>query len=111
MNRYLIFLITIVVLAVIAFAVRVPIGPDVAEARQQIERALPMGSTAEDVIVFLDSKGMEHSKYLLAERQINANIGVVSKGLFSETSLFAEFHFDTRDRLKSFAVETVSTGL
>jgi hypothetical protein len=111
MNRYLKYLIAIVIMAVVALAVRLSVGPGITAARQEIEKALPIGSTAEDVIGFLDSKGIEHSKYLMPERQINARLGVTAKGLVSEKSLFAEFRFDGQHRLKSISIETVGTSL
>lgn len=105
-----------VIIAVVAFllaalVVQIPAGPKADDLRSQIEKSLPLGSSAEQVAEFVKRVGMEQSAYLERERMINGIVRGVKIGLFAETSLYARFYFDEKGRLQRFTVEEVSTSL
>jgi cell division protein FtsL len=101
----------LVALVLAALVVRIPTGPNAEEVRNQIEKALPVGSSRERVSEFAKSNGMEQSNYLERERMINAIRRGVSKGLFADSSIYVRFYFDDKNTLQRFTVEEVSTGL
>jgi hypothetical protein len=101
----------LVALLVGALVVRIPMGPTADEVQKKIVEALPVGSSPEVVSEFAKNIGMEQSSYLENERMINAIKRGVSKGLFSESSVYVRFYFDEKNTLQRFTVEEVSTSL
>lgn len=90
--------------------------------QQEIEAALPPGSSVADVTAWLARKGIEHSPPVdqrsLAhmganpdEILVSAILRDVEKRPLVATSLAVSFRFDRADRLKTVTVETVRTGL
>jgi hypothetical protein len=103
--------IALIVLIVASLVVRVPMGPNAEELRNEIEKALPIGTSRDRVVEFANKHGLEHSNYLERERMINAIKRGVSKGLLSESSAYVRFYFDDKGTLQRFTVEEVSTSL
>lgn len=101
----------VLVLVIASLVVQIPLGSSAEEIRNNIEQSVPLGSSRQQVSDFARKAGMEQSPYLEKERMINAIKRGVSKGLFSETSVYVRFYFDEKGGLQRYTVEKVSTSL
>jgi hypothetical protein len=110
-RRALILAVAVIAVIIGALVVEVPTGPTADQLRAEIEKTLPIGSSRALVSEFARTHGLEHSSYLERERMINAIRRGVSKGLFSESSIYVRFYFDEKQALERFTVEKVGTSL
>jgi hypothetical protein len=79
------------------------------ELERQISTNLPVGSTIDAVMAFLDRKGIEHSPYLDKDRSIHAIVRPKEEALITE-SLSIIFRFDEAHLLQEHSIESVLTG-
>jgi hypothetical protein len=90
-------------------------SPDmiVKELRSSIQQTLPMGSDRGRVTAFLRSHEIEDFSYYQNDRAIHAIIRNVSRSFFGffRTDIVLEFRFDDDDKLTSYLVDKVVTGL
>ena len=105
-------------LAVVAVYLRVRVTPE--ELRTRIEQELPVGSSADQVLHFLDSLGCEHSdvfsprvdtEFPGAKRMITAAIRGFRKGNLLAAGVFMTFVLDDHDNLVRYKVEYRYTSL
>ncbi len=91
--------------------------PTVGQIESQIKKEIPTGSTKTQVIAFLDSHGYEHSAYYKPElyydknKTINASVPKKSYGILTEGKIHITLVFDNNDKLASYKVEEILTGL
>lgn len=89
--------------------------------KKEIKKNLPLGSTASQVIAFLDARGIDHSELATEDylsdypgetdlRLIRAAIPRVKQGPLVEWGIFMSFRFDEKDRLIDYKVKLVGTG-
>jgi hypothetical protein len=87
--------------------------------RVKIQEELPVGSSADKVLGFLDSLKTEHSEVFSSEddsdfrgptRMITAAIRGFRRGNLLADGVFMKFKLDERDRLRDFRVKYVLTG-
>jgi len=79
------------------------------DLEQQISTSLPVGSTTDAVLAYLDRKGIEHSPYLDKDRSIRAIIRPKEEALITE-SLSIIFRFDEAHLLQEHSIKSVLTG-
>ena len=80
------------------------------ELETAIQEQLPIGSSPDEVIGFLQRHGIEHSNYHNDSRLITGIIRDVQKGLLTSGSVQLEFVFDNH-KLTKYSVTEVFTGL
>jgi hypothetical protein len=89
--------------------------------RKDIKKNLPLGSTASQVIEFLDARGIRHSKLEVVKflsdypdeedlRLIRGAIPKVRQGLLIEWGIYVSFRFDEEERLVDWRFNKVGTG-
>jgi len=92
-------------------------GLSTADVEAQIKHNLPLGSSKQEVIKFLDAHGYEHSGgykealYYVKSRRLYASIDARSYSIFAAGKISVVFEFDRKDRLKSYKVSETFTGL
>jgi hypothetical protein len=82
-----------------------------AELTKAIEVALPAGSTASQVIAFLDARHIQHSDFDERTRAVYASSAEEQVNLLFRTGVYLVFHFDGAARMTNFSVEQKATGL
>ena len=89
-------------------------GPTVEEVRALIDKEIPPGSSAAQVVTFLDSRHIEHSDLGDAKehaRIIYASIPHVKRDLFNNSyGMFLMFAFDTNEKLVSYGVQMIGNA-
>jgi hypothetical protein len=91
-------------------------GPSANEVEQMLQKNIPIGTSKEEVVAFLDKEGISHSagyqdgSYYAKSKQITASM---KKGgwLLSSTGIFIKLYFDADDKLTKIAVDETVTGL
>ncbi len=105
-------------LAVVGVYLRVRVTPE--ELRTRIDQELPVGSSADQVLHFLDSLRCEHSdvfsprvdtEFPGAKRMITAAIRGFRKGNLLAAGVFMTFVLDNHDKLVRYKVEYGYTSL
>ena len=91
-------------------------GPSTNEIEQMLHENIPIGTSKENVVAFLDRKGISHSadykegSYYAKSKQITASIK--KRGwLLSSTGIFIKLYFDADDKLSKITVDETVTGL
>ena len=88
------------------------VAAKILELETALQKELPIGSSPEKVIRFLQSRAIEHSVYQNPSPQITGIIRDVKKGLLTSTSVQLEFFFSENDnKLIEYKVSEVFTGL
>jgi hypothetical protein len=84
------------------------------EFRRVTETQLPIGSSKDDVLRFLDGRPfgrkVEHSGYDPRDHSIEAIMRRTRPGLLTYASIQAEFQFDAEGRLREIVAREVFTG-
>lgn len=80
------------------------------EYRSSINDALPIGSSAEAVVDYLNEQSIEHDQYKEPAPQITGIARDVKKGFLTSTSLQFFFEFDQQKTLKRFFLKEIYTG-
>lgn len=105
------------ILSVVVCVLITSCGPTVAQVESQIKTEIPIGSTKAQVIAFLDAHGYDHSAnykpelYYNRTKTINASVPKKSYGVLTEGKIYITLVFDNKDKLASYKVEEVFTGL
>jgi hypothetical protein len=92
-------------------------APTVGQIESQIKKEIPIGSTKAQVVAYLDSHGYEHSAnykpelYYNKTKTINASVPKKSYGILTEGKIHLTLAFDNNDKLASYKVEEILTGL
>jgi len=92
-------------------------APTVGQIESQIKKGIPIGSTKDQVVTFLDSRGYEHSAnykpelYYNKTKTINASVPKKSYGILTEGKIHITLVFDNNDKLASYKIEEILTGL
>lgn len=91
-------------------------GPSTTEIEQMLYRNIPIGTSKENVVAFLDKEGISHSadyqegSYYAKSKQITASMK--KRGwLLSTTGIFIKLYFDADDKLTKITVDETVTGL
>ena len=82
----------------------------VKEMEDLIKKEVPIGSSTVRVLAFLDSKKIEHSRYLEDRKAIYAIIRDTGGDFLVKKSLTLAFFFDDDGNLIKYTVEEVFTG-
>ena len=88
-----------------------------AEVKKQLEAALPAGSSKEDAVSLLESKGFENSAgfkpelYYDKSREISAVAPGKKYGVLTTARVYVTIQFDKNDRLKNIETREDKTGL
>jgi hypothetical protein len=77
---------------------------------QELETALPKQTPAQQVVDWLDSKGIEHSDYVASEQKINAIIRGKQGSKLVSRSIRIDFTFTSDAKLEAIAVNEAFTG-
>lgn len=94
-------------------------GVSVGAVRKDIKKNLPLGSTAAQVIAYLDRKRIEHGELRTypfdpdfpGENNIRRLPAAIRKqGFLFETTISIVFRFDEEDRLIDYRIEKSLTG-
>jgi hypothetical protein len=94
-------------------------GVSVGAVRKSIQKNLPLGSTAGQVIAYLDAKRIEHGDlvtlpfddYFPGEPNVRVIPAAIRKqGFLLETTISIAFRFDEEDRLIDYRIEKSLTG-
>lgn len=75
-----------------------------------IKGKIAIGSEIAEVVSFLDSNNIEHSKYVEDSRTIHAIVRNVSGRLIVKKSIQVKFIFSEEKKLYEYTVEEVFTG-
>jgi hypothetical protein len=92
-------------------------APTVGQIESQIKKEIPVGSTKAQAVTFLDSHGYKHSAnykpelYYNKTKTINASVPKKSYGILTEGKIHLTLAFDNNDKLASYKVEEILTGL
>lgn len=102
----------VIVLAVVALHLSIRVTPH--ELNCRITSELPPGTSAQNILVFLDSIGASHSGPSTSRgdadfppgeaRMIYANVGGIRKGNLLADAVVLKFRLDESDRLVNFKV-------
>jgi len=94
-------------------------GVSVGAVRKDIQKHLPLGSTAAEVIAYLEAKHIEHGdlvtypfdSYFPDEHNVRLIPAAIRKqGLLFEATISIGFRFDEEDRLTDYRIEKSLTG-
>jgi|ERR1035441_1719517 PBP1b-binding outer membrane lipoprotein LpoB len=88
-----------------------PIEAKKKEIEQALKATLPIGTSVQDVVAYLDSKKLDHDNYDRSTKQLGAIERKVFKSLFTRTDVQIFFQFDEKDKLKGFTLKEIYTGL
>src|SRR5258708_25511352 len=83
---------------------------DLNTVKAQVIAKVPVGSTASQVIQYLDSAKCEHSDYLNDKKEIRAIMRNSSRTVLIKGSIQLRFQFDANEKLESIEVKEVFTG-
>jgi hypothetical protein len=72
-----------------------------------IRRELPIGSSVEETIAFLEEQGTLHSTALTFDRTLYGTAQNVKDGFMTRTDIRMLFYFDKRKRLQDYRVEEI----
>lgn len=96
---------------VFGFPFRLHRGVTVERTAAMVNSNLPRGTSAQNVIAFLDSKGIEHSPYRNGVREIHAIRRNVCLVLLAECSIEIDFTFDADGDVAKTSIAEDYTGL
>ena len=93
-------------------------GVSVGAVRKDIQKHLPLGSTAAEVIAYLEAKRIEHGdlvtypfdSYFPDEHNVRVIPAAIRKWFLLETTISIAFRFDEEDRLIDYRIEKSLTG-
>lgn len=86
-------------------------GPGPKEVSARVRTALPIGSSKEKVVAYLDEKHIEHSEFLPVERRIYAIQRDTCRALLVTCSIDMVFDFSAEGALEEISVKEGLTGL
>jgi hypothetical protein len=72
-----------------------------------IRRELPLGSSVEETLTFLEEQGTLHSAALTYDRTLYGTVQNVKDGFMTRTDVRMLFYFDKRRMLKDYRVEEI----
>ena len=87
------------------------------EIKAWINQEIPIGSSKTHVVEKLEEKKINHSAnykpelYYNKTKTFNASIQNTKKGVLTKGGIYMEFKFDENEKLVSYKVEEVFTGL
>ena len=100
-----------ILVLVFGFPFRLHRGITVQSTTRMLDFSVPRGTTAHNVIAFLDEKGIEHSPYRNDLREIHAIRRNVCLVLLVECSIEINFIFDANGHVAKTSVSEEYTGL
>jgi hypothetical protein len=77
---------------------------------QELETALPKQTPAQQVVDWLNTKGIEHSGYVASEQKINAIVRGKEGAKLVSRAIRIDFTFNNDAKLEAIAVNDAFTG-
>ncbi len=82
-------------------------SPQVRHYEALIKRELPLGSSVEETVAFLEEQGTLHSTALTYDRTLYGTVQNAKDGFMMRTDIRMLFYFDKRRQLKDYRVEEI----